>query len=115
MKTLSIMLMLFIVLTSGAGFAGDVESFNSRLFDLQYFTRPFERAAVAGGAWEGAEGSAASVVQNPAALGSVEKPELLAYWTLNYLRGETYGLKKLIPPGPGNPQPVRICENPRRC
>lgn len=112
MKTLSIMLMLSIMLTSGPGYAGDVESFNSRLFDLQYFTRPFERAAVAGGAWEGAEGSAASVVQNPAALGSVEKPELLAYWTLNYLRGETYGLKKLIPPGPGNPQPIRICEKP---
>ncbi|MHC1724757.1 MAG: hypothetical protein AB9866_01835 [Syntrophobacteraceae bacterium] len=112
MRNRSLLLMLSILLLSRPVFAGDVESFNSRLFDLQYFTRPFERAAAAGGAWEGAEGSAASTVQNPAALASVSKPELLTYWTLNYLKGETYGLKRVIPPGPGNPQPVRICEKP---
>lgn len=107
------LLVTVLLLAPHPAVGGDVESFNSRLFDLQYFTRPFERAAVAGGAWEGAEGSAASVVQNPAALASVRKPELLTFWTLNYLSGETYGLKRLIPPGPGRPEPIRICEKPR--
>ena len=43
--------------------AGDVESFNSRLFDLQYFARPAERlAAPLAGGFDAA--------LNPAALGA---------------------------------------------
>ncbi|HOV87201.1 MAG TPA: hypothetical protein PLM79_12615 [Syntrophobacteraceae bacterium] len=112
MKALLSFLMLILLFPPQPLSAGDVESFNSRLFDLQYFTRPFERAAVAGGAWEGAEGSAASILQNPAALALVHKPELLTYWTFNHLNGQTYALKRVIPPGPGHPKVERICERP---
>lgn len=112
MKSFRRLVFLTIVLPPLTASGGDVESFNTRLFDLQYFTRPFERAAVAGGTWEGTEGAASSILQNPGALGHVDKPELLAYWSFNYLKGETYGLKRLIPPGPGHPQVERIGEEP---
>ena len=85
--------------------AGDVEAFNSRLFDLQYFARPAERLAA-----PGAGGFAAAL--NPAALGATTGAESRTYATLHVIDGSTYGLEELIPPGPGRPEPVKIYETP---
>lgn len=106
-------LFLAVVFIPQMTFAGDVESFNSRLFDLQYFTRPFERTSLAGGTWLGYSDSIAAALQNPAMLAGIQKTDLFTYWTLNSLKGETYGLEELIPPGPGHPNPERIYETPR--
>ena len=85
--------------------AGDVESFNSRLFDLQYFARPAERlAAPTAGGFDAA--------LNPAALGALTSAVLRTYGTLNVVEGATYGLEKLIPPGPGRSEPEKIYETP---
>lgn len=93
-------------IAAGAGVAraGDVESFNSRLFDVQYFSRPSERV--------GPEGGAADVLRNPALLGERSNAEACVYSSFHRIDGATYGLEKLIPPGPGNPEPIRCYETP---
>lgn len=97
-----------IALVAAGALAGEVESFNNRIFDLQYFTRPYERAAVAGGAWEGLEGDSSSALRNPAGLADTEAPELLTFWTFNFMKGESLGLQTIIPPGPDNESAIKI-------
>ena len=89
----------------GVAQAGDVESFNSRLFDLQYFGRPAERMSSPGG-------GVGDPTLNPAALGMGTGAELRTYANLHVIEGATYGLEELIPPGPGRPEPQRIYETP---
>lgn len=106
MKTVPALRILLGVILGGAASAraGDVESFNSRLFDLQYFARPSERMSspAGGGDW----------TLNPAALGTATGAELRAQASLHIIEGATYGLEELIPPGPGRPEPQRIYETP---
>ncbi len=59
-----------------------------RTFDQQYFTTPFERAAILGGAYMGDLGSAASTIRNPAALANVCGPDALGYWVADSTKGE---------------------------
>lgn len=106
-------LFIIIAFIPQTTWAGDVESFNLRLFDLLYFTRPLERASVAGGTWADNADSSSAALQNPATLASIQQSELFTYWTFNRLKGETYGLEELIPPGPGRPEPERIGETPQ--
>ena len=106
MKTMPTLRVLLSMMLGGAAGsrAGDVESFNSRLFDLQYFARPSERMSspAGGGDW----------ALNPAALGAATGAELRTQASLHVIEGATYGLEKLIPPGPGRPEPQRIYETP---
>ncbi len=81
--------------------AGDVETFNSRLFDLQYFSRSAEGLPAGSGGWG-----------NPAAWAEAERPELRMVSEVHFIDGATYGLEELIPPGPGNPEPIRRYETP---
>ena len=59
-----------------------------RTIDQQYFTTPFERAAILGGAYMGDLGSAASTIRNPAALAAVCGPDALGYWVADSIKGE---------------------------
>ncbi|MDY0166176.1 MAG: outer membrane beta-barrel protein [Thermoguttaceae bacterium] len=68
-----------------------------RTIDLQYFTTPYERATVLGGAYMGDLGSAASTIRNPAALANLCGPDVLGYWTTD----STEGVASLTPPPVG--------------
>lgn len=56
--------------------------------DHHFFTTPYERTAIMGGAYMGREGSPASVVLNPAALYSIKRPDAMATWTQCNWKGD---------------------------
>jgi hypothetical protein len=71
------------------GHAGDQDrvAFTIMMMDKQFFTTPYERSAISGGAYMGEEACADAVIKNPAVIGRLTSPEAKAYWVFSSYGG----------------------------
>ena len=87
-RAIAITLFIIAALNSPSS-AGDGErtAFTIMSIENQYFTTPYERMAILGGAYMGTEGTPASVILNPAALHSIRKADAMVTWTQKNYKG----------------------------
>ncbi|MGV8120778.1 MAG: hypothetical protein AB2L14_13550 [Candidatus Xenobiia bacterium LiM19] len=83
---LSLFAVMILYSPSSAG-DGERTAFTIMSIDNQFFTTPYERTAILGGAYMGREGSPASVILNPAALHSLRKADAMVTWTQKNYKG----------------------------
>jgi len=81
--------LLILVLLHSPSHAGDGErtAYTIMSIDNQFFTTPYERTAIMGGAYMGREGTPASVILNPAALYSIKKVDAMVTFTQKNFKG----------------------------
>lgn len=89
-----VLLFLIICLSAIRAYAGSHEKTGFTIYTIerQFFSTPYESAGVNGFSYAAAKGTAVSIIQNPAALAQLQKPDFQAYYQYDYLEGEGGGV-----------------------